>query len=174
MIHKHALVLALFLGICATAPLWAAEDPAAGDEDAITLTNSNAPIPPGKIMLEDYAWISIKGKGPELKKKTFEVKEVQHGDSCPDFQEGLRKLEIQKYTVAAKYFVESLGQMPGKKWAAEYCNYYAGYAIYVNGDTSKFPRHKGASGTDYLAVSEFFAKVLEANPKSRFLPDILG
>ena len=38
MIHKHALVLALFLGICATAPLWAAEDPAAGDEDAITLT----------------------------------------------------------------------------------------------------------------------------------------
>jgi tetratricopeptide (TPR) repeat protein len=61
-----------------------------------------------------------------------------------------------------------------QKWAAEYCNYYAGNAIYINGDTTKFGRHKGASGTDYLAVSEFFMKVLEANPKSRFLPDVLG
>ena len=83
-----------------------------------TIPFVTAPIPPGKIVQEDYAWVAIQGKGPKLAKKTFEVKEVQHGDAVPDFQEGLRKLEIQKYTVAAKYFVESLAQMQGKqKWA---------------------------------------------------------
>lgn len=174
MRNTHVLFLALCAGVCATSPAWSADDPAAADEDAIILF-SNAPIPPGKIVSEDYANVVIQGKNGKLTKKTFEVKEVQHGDASSDFQEGLRKLEIQKYTVAAKYFVESQSQMAAKqKWAAEYCNYFAGYAIYINGDTTKFPRHKGASGTEYMAVSEFFMKVLEANPKSRFLPDVIG
>jgi hypothetical protein len=166
--------LAICACVCASARLWAAaDDPAAADEDAITLY-VNAPIPPGKIVQDDYGYVAIQGKGPKLQKKTFEVKDVQHGDACPDFQEGLRKLEIQKYTVAAKYFVDALGQMGKQKWAAEYCNYYAGFAIYTNGDTSKFLPHKGASGTEYVSVSDYFKKTLEANPKSRFLPDLLG
>lgn len=131
--------------------------------------NDGAKAPPTKIIQDNY--IAVVGKHrAEVKVPAFAVKEVHYADRSANFSAAIEKRDEGRFTLAALYFTRALGEMADKKWAAEYCNYGIASAFYEAG---LYGGYTGKTGTKYDPPAVYFAKVLQANPKSRFLPDIL-
>ncbi|HEY3321756.1 MAG TPA: hypothetical protein VGP72_14895 [Planctomycetota bacterium] len=148
-----------------------AAEAAAGDEDLDVITRIDGRTePPTKIIQDNYERVIGKHKGVERKVASCLVKEVVYGDKDGNYAAALEKRDEGRYALSAMYFLKALTNMTKQKWAAEYCNYGAGCALYEDG---KFNGYVGRSGMKYDPPVEYFKKVLEANPKSRFTLDIL-
>ena len=173
--RKSALILlALLLSIAALPVTRAAEDPQPEEGlDSLIPVAPNGRVDQTKIIKEDYLYIIGKHK-IDIKRKSCDVKEVTYGDQDSAFQSGIIARDDGKFTVAANYFVKSLDNLKGKTrvaWPAEYCNYQIANALYMNGS---FKGYTGKSGTVYSPPSEYYKLALAANPRSRFLPDIVS
>jgi tetratricopeptide (TPR) repeat protein len=159
---------------CATICSWALAGEAPGDRPGeeeldIIVRFDGKPVPPTKITQGNY--LEVKGKkGGEVKVKAFEVKEIRRANA-ESYASALQAMEVEKYRVAALLFIRMMESLPDQKWAIEYGNYGIGNALFLNGDYGGFT---GRSGTKYAAASVYFKKALEANEKSRFLPDIMA
>ena len=123
----------------------------------------------GKIKSDDYIYVVVK-KGQEVKIPSYAIKEVVYADGDANYNEAIKQRDDGRYTKAAQYFQKALESLTAQKWAPEYCNYGMGDAFYKFG---KFTGYKGRSGTQYSPPSVYYRKALEANPKSRFMPDIV-
>ena len=134
------------------------------------ITVDGARIPPTTISKDDY--VSVEGKHGPLPAKVFScnVKEVLYADRDPSYNQAIDQRDLGRYRVAGLYYHKALQNMKEKKWADEYCSYYLGCMFFANGD---FNGYKGRSGTEYAPPSVYFKRVLEKNPKTRFLPDLL-
>ncbi|MFH0938811.1 MAG: hypothetical protein V1899_05980 [Planctomycetota bacterium] len=134
----------------------------------ITRTDGQT-VPPTKITQDNY--IEVKGKkGVEIKVPAYLVKDISRAGSDSNYAVALERMEQGRYRLAAWHFLKALDAMSQQKWAQEYCNYGAGNALYANDD---FKGATGKSGAKYAPPSVYYKKALEANDKSRFLPDIL-
>ena len=110
----------------------------------------------------------------DIKRKSCDIKEIQYGEQDSEFAAGLAARDEARYSVAAYHFVKSLDALSGKtrtNWPPEYCNYQAGLALYTFG---KFGGYTGRTGTVYDPPAVYFKRALEANPRSRFMPDIVS
>lgn len=146
-----------------------AGEAAENEELDIIERNDGAKAPPTKIIQDNF--IAVIGKHrAEVKVPAYAVKEVHYADRSANFSAAIEKRDEGRYTLAALYFTRALGEMTDKKWAAEYCNYGIADAFYQAG---LFSGYTGKTGTKYDPPAAYFEKVLQANPKSRFLPDIL-
>ncbi|MCY3023415.1 MAG: hypothetical protein NTW87_30920 [Planctomycetota bacterium] len=139
------------------------------EELDIIVRADKIPVPPTIISQDNYLQV-IGKKAGEVKVPSYAVKEVIYANRDANYSAALEKRDEGRYRLAALYFRKALENMSAQKWAAEYCNYGIGDALYQSGD---FKGYKGKSGTEYAPPSQYFQKVLAANPKSRFLPDIL-
>jgi len=165
---KTLMLCGLF---CALAVVSARAGEAAPENEELDIIerNDGAKAPPTKIIQDNY--IAVVGRHrAEVKVPAFAVKEVHYADRSPNFSLAVEKRDEGRHTLAALYFTRALGEMADKKWAAEYCNLGIANAFYEAG---LFGGYTGKTGTKYDAPAVYFAKVLQANPKSRFLPDIL-
>lgn len=168
-----AVLLLLAAGLCL--PLIAGEkkDENAPEEewDIILRHDENGrkiPVPPTLIKQDDYTYV-IGKKGAEIKVPSCFVTDVQYRDRDANYSMALEKRDEGRYPLAALYFTRALESKQAQKWVDEYCNYGIGDALYSGG------HFKGYQGKQkhYGPPSEYFAKALAANPKSRFLPEIL-
>lgn len=165
---NRILAMLLSLAVAAAGPVWAG---AAGVEEDldIILRNDKITEPPTKITQDNYLYVVGK-RGAERKTPSYAVKEVLYADRDANYSAAIEKRDEGRYPLAALYFNRALEAMGTQKWAAEYCNYGIANALYDNGS---FKGYKGRSGTEYAPPAVYFQKVLAANPKTRFLVDIL-
>lgn len=170
MSATRILAAVFCLGLLACAPSALAGQPAAGDEELDTIIRTDKiPVPPTKIIKEDYLYV-IGKKGAEIKVPSYAVREVMRADRDANYSAAIEKRDEGRYTLAALYFQKALENMGAQSWAVEYCNYGIADALYQSG---YFKGYKGRSGTEYAPPSVYYQKVLTANPKSRFLPDVM-
>ena len=138
--------------------------------DAVILNNPNLPtVPPTKVVKDDYISVEGKYKNASVKKESFQVKDVVYADRDADYSSALKARDEGRLTLAALYFSNSLDNMKDAKWAQEYCNYNIGNAFFT---ANIFNGYKGRARS-YPPAAEYFKKALEANPKSRFMLDIV-
>jgi tetratricopeptide (TPR) repeat protein len=140
----------------------------AEDTDVIERTDGK-PIPPLTITHDDY--LHVIGKHViEYKVPAYVVKDVAYGGGDADFVVGMQRLREERYTVAARCFKTALDAAGDKKWAIELYNYSIGNALFLNGS---FGGYKGQR-FDYEAPANYFKRAVDANPKSRYLLDIVA
>ncbi len=141
------------------------------DMDTVLLYNPNAPtVPPTKITRDDYVSVEGKLKNVVLKKESFLVKEVLYADKDSNYSLATEKRDEGRWTLCALYFSNALENLKDAKWAPEYCNYGIGNAFFSAGI---FGGYKGRART-YPPAADYFKKALDANPKSRFMLDIVA
>jgi tetratricopeptide (TPR) repeat protein len=160
-----------FALLCALAALLAPVAHAADENEDLDIIerNDNVKTPQTKIVQDNY--IAVIGKHRiEVKVPAYAVKDVYYAGRSPNYSAAIEKRGEGRFTTAALYFTRALADMEKEKWAVEYCNYGIGDALYQSGN---FGGYKGKSGTQYDSPVAYFEKVLQANPKSRFLPEIL-
>lgn len=136
--------------------------------DVVKRTDKLGTPPSSMIVQDNYVHVIMKRGATETKIPACFVGEVIYRDRDPNFSAGLEKREEGKYTLAAMYFTKAL-EAGTQKWAKEYCNYYIGDVLFQNGS---YTGYKGKT-YDYGPPSTYFKKALEANPKTRFLPDLV-
>ena len=174
MTHLNkALVLTLAVLFCAGSARCAEEAQPEEGLDTIVYNDPKQKPDQTKITKDDYLYVQGKHR-IDIKRKSCDIKEVQYGEQDSEFAAGLAARDENRYSVAAYHFVKSLDALAGKtrtKWPAEYCNYQAGLAMYNFG---KFAGYTGKTGTVYEAPAAYFKRALEANPRSRFMPDIVS
>ncbi len=161
----------LFCAAALSGCLRAGEAAQEEESDAIVLYNINAPvIPPGiKVFKDDYLTVEAKYKTLVVKKESHLVKDVVYVDKDANYSLATEKRDEGRYTLAALYFSKALDNLKDAKWAPEYCNYGIGNAFFAAGI---FNGYKGRSLT-YSPAADYFKKALDANPKSRFMLDIV-
>jgi hypothetical protein len=173
MAKKWMLLIPVVLLACMSLSI-AAEDPQPEEGlDTLTPVDPKGHVDQTKIIKEDYLYIIGKHK-IDIKRKSCDIKEVTYGEQDSEFQAGVTARDDGKYTIAAYHFVKALENLKGKTrtaWPAEYCNYQIGNALYLNG---MYSGYKGKTGTIYQPPAEYFKLALAANPRSRFLPDIVS
>lgn len=163
--------LCLALANCACVMAGEAAGGAAPEEEFdVILRNDGKTTPPTRIVQDNYLQV-IGRRGGEVKVASCLIKEVIYGDKDANYAAALEKRDEGRYTLAAMYFLKAMENMGKQKWAAEYCNYGIGNALYEYG---AFGGYKGRSGTEYASPVVYFKKALEANPKSRFTLDIIS
>ena len=153
-------------GLQAAAP--AAEQPQPEETDSITRTDGRA-LPVTKIKSENYLEVKYDLKGQERTIPSYQVKEITRVGADAHYGQALELMQAGKPRPAALNFIRALEAMANQPWAAEYCNYGVANALY---EGHYFTGFQGNSGKIYSPPSVYFSKALEANPKSRFLPDI--
>lgn len=171
--NKFALA-AIMLGLCALSGSNAFAGAAATPEqeedlDTIVLAGKGATIPPTKVTQDNYIQVVGQYKGSTIKKESYLVKDIIYADKDSNYQTALDKREEGRYTLAALYFSKALETLKDRKWAAEYCNYGLGNAFFLYG---VFDGYKGRTRS-YDPAVEYFKRALEANPKSRYMLDIV-
>ena len=150
--------------------VFAVEAPQEDDLDAILLVGKVPPLPPTKVTQDNYVQVIGAYKGSNVKREGYLVKDIVYADKDSNYQTALDKRDEGRYTLAALYFSKALESLKDRKWAAEYCNYGLGNAFYAAGI---FEGYKGRTKT-YEPAAEYFKRVLEANPKSRFMLDTVS
>jgi len=171
MTTYRLLTITTFLTAAMMFNAGAGEKEAAAPEEEldVILRNDGKTAPPTKIIQDNYLQV-IGKKGAEIKVASCFVKELIYGDKDANYGAALDKRDEGRYTLAAMYYTKAMENMTKQKWAVEYCNYGIANALYENGS---FGGYKGKSGTEYAPPAVYFKKALEANPKSRFLLDIV-
>ena len=171
------LVLLVLVGLASAFSAFSARcgEEAQPEEGLDTILYNDPKLRPDqtKITKDDYLYVTGKHK-IDLKKKSCDIKEVQYGEQDSEYAAGLSARDEGRYTVAAYHFVKSWEGLKGKtrtNWPAEYCNYQAGLALYTFG---KFGGYTGKTGTVYDPPAVYFKRALEANPRSRFMPDMVS
>jgi len=175
---KRSMCWLVCLGALWAVPALAGEEkkPAAKQEDEefdAVLRYDKVPEPPMKITQDNYLQVvgRVGGRGVERKVPSCAIKEVIYADRDANYSAAIEKRDEGRYPLAALYFLKSLEAAKDPKWPLhEYCNYGIGNALY---DFGAFKGYKGKSGNEYAPPASYFQKVLEKNPKSRFLVDIL-
>ncbi|MEI6232884.1 MAG: hypothetical protein WCT04_07525 [Planctomycetota bacterium] len=163
----------LAIAFCLAALVASARAGEAGQEedlDAVILNNPNSPtVPPTKVTSDDYIAVVGKYKNSTVKKESHLVKDVVYADKDQNYSLAIDKRDEGRWTLAALYFSKALDNLKDAKWANEYCNYGIGNAFYSAGI---FSGYKGRTLT-YTPASDYLKKALDANPKSRFMLDII-
>ena len=140
------------------------------DMDVVMLNNPALPtVPPTKITRDDYVSVEGKYKNAAVKRESHLVKEVIYADKDSNYSLATEKRDEGRWTLSALYFSNALDNLKEAKWAPEYCNYGIGNAFFSAGI---FTGYKGRARS-YAPASDYFKKALEANPKSRFMLDIV-
>jgi len=144
----------------------AAEDE---DEDLDVIFLNDGTTVRTKVSKDDYVLVIGRRGHSTVKKESYKVKDVLRANRPPEYDIGLDRYKEGRYAVAAKYFTRSLRSKDFKDtpWVIEYCNYRLGEAMY---DGGFFDGYKGKTYT-YKPPAQYYAAVLKANPKSRFLLD---
>lgn len=156
-------VLAASLG-CLSGARAAEEGGGEPDLDVIRRVD-DLPVPPTKIFKDDYITVEGKKGNVPIKVESWAVKEVLYADRSPTYSTALDKRDKGNFVTAAKGFRIALDEMKGQKWAAEYCNFGMGDALYQGG---YFQPYTDKQGHKYEPPSVYFRETLKANPKSRF------
>lgn len=170
--QKQAFALiSVFAITVGTVALVAEEQPQDEEELDIIKRWDKGPQPPAtKIIQDDYVQVSGKYKSVTTTVPSYAVQDISYAGHDLNYDVALTKRAEGKYTVAALYFTKALEAKNTQPWAKEYCNYGIGEALFKDG---KFTEYKGRVNT-YAPPSHYFKKALEANPKSRFMPDIVS
>lgn len=140
------------------------------EEFDIILRNDGKTSPPTRIKQDNYLQV-IGQRGGEVKVASCLVKEVLYADKDANYAAAIEKRDEGRYTLAAMYFLKGMESMTKQKWAAEYCNFGIGNALFEAG---QFSGYTGRSGTKYESPVVYFKRALEANPKSRFTLEIVS
>ena len=140
------------------------------DLDVVIQWNASAPpIPPTKVIQDNYLQVKGQYKGATIVKDGYLIKDIIYADKDANYQLGLEKRDEGRYTLAALHFSNALEALKDRKWAQEYCNYNIGNAFYL---AQIFDGYSGRQ-RQYAPAAEYFKRALEANPKSRYLLDII-
>lgn len=139
------------------------------DLDKIILFNRAQTLPPTRVKDDNYVKVTGQFHGSNITREGYLVKEVVYSDADTNYQTAIEKRDEGRYTLAALYFSKALEALKDRKWAAEYCNYGLGQAFYAAGI---FDGYKGRARS-YEPAVEYFKRALEANPKSRYMLDIV-
>jgi TolA-binding protein len=161
--RPHAI--ALTLGTCAALAAFAADVP---DEQLDVVVRRSGAQPPGRIVREDYLCVVI-NRGAEMKIPAHAVKEVQYAARCSEYDRALELSSSGKLKNAAYLFAVALDKMPDQRWAAEYCNYGIASALF----SKKIFFTTEIGRREFSPPSACFRKALEANPRSRLMPELL-
>ena len=159
------LVLAVILSLSALPA-----DTSIESESDFAVLNDGKTMQLGRIVRDDYLYVSGKRQF-EFKMPSGNVKEIIHADECDDFKLATQKLKDGKCNTAALYFERSLKQMENTKWAIEYCNFGIGSALFSAGLYTGYSMKDGTFL--FSPPSHYIEIVLSANPKSRFMLEIL-
>ncbi|HLX65116.1 MAG TPA: hypothetical protein VKX17_27855 [Planctomycetota bacterium] len=154
-----------------TAPAWAAGEAVQEEDlDVLMQWNDNAPpIPPTKVTQDNYLHVIGSYHNQQIKKEAYLIKEIVYADKDANYALAREKRDEGRYTLAAFYFAEALDSLKDHKWAPELCNYGIGNAFFTAGI---FDGYKGKQ-RQYVPAVEYFKKALDANPKSRYMLDIV-
>ncbi len=168
------IICALALMVCVSAQSVfagaAAEAAQEEDMDVIVQYKTDAPaIPQTKVIKDDYVQVVGQYRNTTVKREGYLVKEVLYADKDANYALAVDKRDEGRFTLAALHFTNALENMKDRKWAAEYCNYNIGNAFYSAGI---FNGYKGRALT-YAPAAEYFKRALEANPKSRYMLDMV-
>lgn len=140
------------------------------DLDVVIQFNLNAPpVPPTKVIQDNYLLVKGQFKGAVVSKEGYLVKDIIYADKDANYQLALEKRDEGRHTLAALHFSNALDSLKDRKWAAEYCNYNIGNAFYL----AQIFDGYGGRQRKYAPAAEYFKRALDANPKSRYLLDIV-
>jgi tetratricopeptide (TPR) repeat protein len=152
----------------ATGVAWGAA--AEQEEDLDVIVRTDKVTIGTKVEQDDYVQVTGKRGAAPAKVYAYQVKDVIRADRDANYSQALEKRGEGRYRLAMLYFQKALAAMTTQKWAAEYCNYGLAESLYEEG---LFKGYTGKSGNAYSPPSVYYQKALAANPKTRFLPDIL-
>lgn len=139
------------------------------DLDKIILVNRAQTLPPTRVKDDNYVKVTGQYKGSNITREAYLVKEIIYSDADTNYQTAIEKRDEGRHTLAALYFSKALEALKDRKWATEYCNYGLGQSFYAAGI---FDGYKGRARS-YEPAAEYFRRALEANPKSRYMLDIV-
>ncbi|MCY3018427.1 MAG: hypothetical protein NTW87_05275 [Planctomycetota bacterium] len=155
---------------CAAAGILRAENDKPDESLTLIVRHDGTAVSVATITRDDYLLVAGVGKGGgKVSVPSHTVKEVLYANRDENYSTALEKRDEERFSLAALYFKKALEKMPTEKWAVEYCNYGLGNALYAKGAFTGIAR----DGVPIAASpATCFGKVLEANPRSRFLPEI--
>jgi TolA-binding protein len=142
------------------------------DEDIVLRTDGKM-APPSNIKSESYIEVTFKKGAPV---PSYLVKEIIRANRDANYSTAIEKRDQMKFTLAAFHFQAALAAAPDEPWVKEYCNYGLAEALYqaaLNANPEAWKGYKGKSGKEYKAPGHYYREVLKANPKSRFILDVL-
>jgi len=165
-------VLCCLLGPLAAPAFAGAAAPTAEVELDAVIRWDKTPVPQVTITQDNYQQVigKIGGRGGDYKVPSCFIKEVLYADRDANYGAAVEKRDEGRYALAALYFLRGLEGMTQQKWAKEYCSYGIADSLYQAGF---FKGYKGRSGTEYKAPAYYYQQALAANPKTRFIVDIL-
>lgn len=118
-----------------------------------------------KVVKEDYLVVEGRYRSSAVKLESYKVADILRADRPEEYNMALERRQAGKLTVAARFFLEALDRAKDKPWAREYCNFGLAEALYEAGH---FAGYKGLTH-DYRPPEAYYAEVIKANPRSRFL-----
>jgi len=164
---KRVACLLICIGLGLPALVTAAEGE---DEDLDVIVRADdGKMVRTKVVSENYVMVEGRYRHSNVKLPSYKVKDVKRANRPAEYDIGLEQHKEGRYAVAAKYLTRSVRSKEFKDtpWVIEYCNYHLGEAMYEGGF---FDGYKGKT-YPYKPPAEYYAAVLKANPKSRFLLD---
>ncbi|HEY3323690.1 MAG TPA: hypothetical protein VGP72_24765 [Planctomycetota bacterium] len=122
-----------------------------------------------KIVQDDYLYVvgALKN-GAQLKVAACAVDEVLYAGREGNFIAARERRAEERHSLAALYWVKALEALEKQLWGIEQCSFGAGEAL------CSAKMYKGFAGRrgQKIAPSVYLRETMEANPKSRFLPQV--
>jgi tetratricopeptide (TPR) repeat protein len=158
----------VLLATLVSAALFCAE-PQPADDPTLIVKTDGTKIPVLKIVRDDYLYVvGVTKGGGQVKVPSHAVKDILYADRDANYSTALERRDEGRFTLAALYFTKALEAMPDRTWAPEYCNQGIASALFAAEHLAGYHGQQN----EYEPPAVYFGKVLQANPKSRFLPEI--